>query len=106
LSYPKFLAQVITTEKVTDVFADIARAIAAQHAAQLSADKLFAQQQLPFDAIKSRLVDLEKALTASGVSLIEQYKKQTGAKDTAHLTIAFHKIITGNIEDFVRSLKQ
>lgn len=96
----------ITTENVTDVFSDMARAISAQHSAQLSADKLFAQKQLSFDTIKNRLVDLEKALTAGGVKLIEQYKKETGTKDTAPLTIAFHKIITSNIEDFVRSLKQ
>lgn len=96
----------ITTEKVTKVFADMARAIAAQHAAQLSADKLFAQNPLPFDTIKGKLVDLEKALTAGGVKLIEQYKKETGSKDTSHLTGAFHHIITGNIEEFVRSLKE
>lgn len=87
----------------TDVFEQIAGAVAEKHLAQIKIITAKLGARPPFDQLMTQLKEVEHELTREGVEYIES-QKQSPDCNVEVVTNQLHTIIKATIEQFVKQL--
>lgn len=87
----------------TDVFEQIANAVAEKHLAQIKIITAKLGARPPFDQLMVQLKEVEHELTKEGIEYIEIQKK-TAACNIDDITTRLHTIIQSTIEGFIKKL--
>jgi hypothetical protein len=90
-------------QKLKELFDSMVNEITDQYHAEIKTLTSARGTRPSFDELKSKLINMDKALTDRAVKIIEIYKKETGG-DAEYLIAEFKKKIATTIQDFIKRL--